>query len=113
MVLTDKSLLKEICYLAQKGRAAGISIVLATQRPSVNIISGTIKANFPGRICLKVASQIDSKVILDRSGGEKISGVGSALYLDGFNQNPILFKAPFVEDPELWVNSFFREIKYD
>ena len=102
-VLQDKGLQKEICYIAQKGRAAGIGIVLATQRPSVNIISGVIKANFPGRICLKVASQIDSKVILDRSGGEKISGVGTGLYIDGSNQSLKMFRTPYVEDIDKFI----------
>lgn len=103
-VLQDKTLQKKLCSIAQKGRASGISIVLATQRPSVNVVSGVIKANFPGRICLRVASQIDSKVILDKSGGEFLSGSGSAMYIDGKTSTPIYFKTPYIEDVYTFLN---------
>jgi len=73
-----------LCKLAQKCRAAKIHIILATQRPSVNIINGTIKANFPARIACRVASHVDSKVILDSSGAENLSGKGDALIRDNF-----------------------------
>lgn len=72
----------KLCRLAQKCRAARISIILATQRPSVNIINGSIKANFPARIACKVASHVDSKVILDASGAEHLLGRGDALLRD-------------------------------
>lgn len=71
-----------LCRLAQKCRAAKIHIILATQRPSVNIINGTIKANFPARIACRVASHVDSKVILDASGAENLLGKGDALVRD-------------------------------
>jgi S-DNA-T family DNA segregation ATPase FtsK/SpoIIIE len=71
-----------LCRLAQKCRAARIHIILATQRPSVNIINGTIKANFPARIACRVSSHIDSKVILDASGAENLLGKGDALVRD-------------------------------
>jgi S-DNA-T family DNA segregation ATPase FtsK/SpoIIIE len=71
-----------LCRLAQKSRAAKISIILSTQRPSVNIINGTIKANFPARIACKTASHMDSKVILDCSGAENLLGQGDALIKD-------------------------------
>lgn len=73
-----------LCKLAQKCRAARMHIVLATQRPSVNIINGTIKANFPARIACRVASHVDSKVILDSSGAEDLLGKGDALIRDNF-----------------------------
>jgi S-DNA-T family DNA segregation ATPase FtsK/SpoIIIE len=73
-----------LCRLAQKCRAAKIHLILSTQRPSVNIINGTIKANFPARIACRVASHIDSKVILDASGAENLLGKGDALVRDNF-----------------------------
>jgi S-DNA-T family DNA segregation ATPase FtsK/SpoIIIE len=72
----------KLCRLAQKSRAARICIVLATQRPSVNIINGSIKANFPARLACRVASHVDSKVILDATGAENLLGKGDALIRD-------------------------------
>lgn len=100
IVLQNKAIQKPLCSIAQKGRAAGISIVLATQRPSSSVISGLIKANFSGRICLRVASNVDSRVILDRSGGEKIMNIGEGLYLDQRLSEPKMFKSTFIEDPQ-------------
>ena len=80
--------------MAQKGRAAGISIILATQRPSASVISGLIKANFPGRVALRVASAVDSRVILDKSGAEKIDSIGTGLIVDANSSEPTLFRAP-------------------
>lgn len=86
LIMQDKGDLfyKNLCRLAQKCRAAKISIVVSTQRPSVNIINGAIKANFPARIACKVASHVDSKVILDGSGAENLLGNGDALLRDNF-----------------------------
>ena len=100
IVLQNPKIQKPLGYLAQKGRAAGISIILATQRPSANVVSGLIKANFPGRIALKVASSIDSRVILDSTGAEDISDPGVGLYLDGSMSEPMLFKSPYIENIE-------------
>lgn len=82
LVMQDKKIQNELCFLAQKGRAAGISIVLATQRPSASVISGPIKANFPARVAMRVTSLVDSRVILDSSGAEKLAKAGSGIYLD-------------------------------
>jgi len=79
---TDYQFFTKLCKLAQKCRAARMSIILSTQRPSVNIINGAIKANFPARIACKVASHVDSKVILDASGAENLLGRGDALLCD-------------------------------
>tara|TARA_Y100000310_G_C20608992_1_gene777005 strand:+ start:175 stop:1266 length:1092 start_codon:yes stop_codon:yes gene_type:complete len=104
IVLQDKDIQKSLCLVAQKGRAAGISIILATQRPSCRVISGLIKANFPGRVALKVASAVDSRVILDRNGAEKITDIGTGLYLDGRLSKPMLFRAPYITDIQREIN---------
>ncbi len=98
IILRDKKIQNSLCVIAQKGRAAGISIILATQRPSADVISGLIKANFSGRISLQVASYRDSLIILDQKGGEKLSGVGMGLYIDRNNLTPVLFRSPFIND---------------
>jgi len=97
LFLQDKSLEKPLCKLAQKCRAAGMSIVLATQRPSVKVISGLIKANFLGRISMRVSNSIDSRIVLDRNGAEKLKEVGTGIFIDE-KQKVSIFKSPFVED---------------
>lgn len=90
-----------IVRLAQMSRAVGIHLMLSTQRPSVNVITGLIKANVPARLALQVASQIDSRTILDGSGAEKLLGAGDTLYLSGDMPKPRRVQAPFITEQEV------------
>lgn len=90
-----------IVSLAQKSRAVGIHLVLATQRPEVKVITGLIKANVPGRIALKVNSQIDSRTILDQGGAEKLLGAGDMLYLSGDVSKPVRLQSAFISEAEV------------
>ena len=90
-----------IVRLAQMSRAVGIHLILSTQRPSVNVITGLIKANIPTRIALQVASQIDSRTILDMPGAEKLLGAGDMLYLGSEMAKPVRLQSPFVTDAEV------------
>ncbi len=94
-----------IARIAQKARAVGIHMIIATQRPTTNIITGTIKANFPARIAFKVSQGIDSKTILDRMGAQQLIGRGDMLYLAG--TEPIRVQCAFVDTPEVVdINNF-------
>lgn len=90
-----------ICRLAQMARAAGMHLIVATQRPSVDVITGTIKANIPSRISFQVSSQIDSRTILDMSGAEKLLGKGDMLYYPSNLSKPIRVQGAFVSDKEV------------
>ena len=88
-----------IARIAQLARAVGIHMIIATQRPTTSIITGNIKANFPGRVAFKVTSAIDSKTILDRTGANQLIGRGDMLYLNG--QEPVRVQCAFVDTPEI------------
>ncbi|HET8574684.1 MAG TPA: DNA translocase FtsK 4TM domain-containing protein [Candidatus Paceibacterota bacterium] len=90
-----------IVRLAQMSRAVGIHVVLSTQRPSVNVITGLIKANVPARIALQVASQIDSRTIIDMAGAEKLLGQGDMLYMSGEMSKPTRLQSAFVSEKEV------------
>jgi len=90
-----------IVRLAQMSRAVGIHLVLSTQRPSVKVITGLIKANIPARVALQVASQIDSRTILDMGGAEKLLGAGDMLFLSGEMSKPRRIQAPFISEDEV------------
>lgn len=99
MMTAGKEVEMPIARLAQLARAIGIHLVIATQRPSVNIITGVIKANFPGRIAFKVASKIDSRTILDAGGADQLIGRGDLLL--SLNSDIIRLQCPFVDTPEV------------
>ncbi len=101
MLFSPVEVEEKITRIAQKSRATGIHMVLATQRPSVNVITGLIKANIPCRIAFKVASQVDSRVILDLPGAEKLLGRGDMLYLPPDQAKPIRIQGAFVSDKDI------------
>ncbi len=101
MMTCRKDVEERICRLAQLARAAGIHLVVATQRPSVDVITGLIKANIPSRIAFKVSSYVDSRTILDRPGAEKLLGYGDMLYLPNGEFTPIRVQGCFLTDEEV------------
>lgn len=101
MMTASKEVEDAICRLAQKARAAGMHLIIATQRPTTDIITGLIKANIPSRIALSVMSQIDSRTILDTSGAEKLLGHGDMLYLPNGMPKPIRVQGCFVSTEEI------------
>ena len=101
MLQDKKNTEKKICRIAQLSRAAGIHLIIATQRPSTDIITGLIKSNFPSRLCFKVASVYDSRTILDTKGGETLQGNGEALLKTANNTDIIKLQTPFVSTEEL------------
>ena len=108
MLVASKEIENYIQKLSQMARAAGIHIIMATQRPSVDVITGTIKANFPTRISFQVTSKIDSRTILGEQGAEQLLGKGDMLYMSSANKI-IRIHAPFVSDNEIEkINDFLR-----
>lgn len=114
MLSYPKEISPLITSLTQKGRAAGIHLILATQRPDVKVITGTIKANIPARMALKTTSQIDSRTILDASGAEDLLGNGDMLYMASDNPRLVRIQAPFISVEEIKaVVSYIKEDHLD
>jgi S-DNA-T family DNA segregation ATPase FtsK/SpoIIIE len=111
MMLAPDEVERHICRVAQMGRATGIHLVIATQRPSVDVVTGLIKANFPARISFAVTSQVDSRVILDQGGAENLLGRGDMLFMSPQQAAPLRMQGCFVSDKEIdrlvdfWRNS--------
>jgi S-DNA-T family DNA segregation ATPase FtsK/SpoIIIE len=101
MMVVGKKVEELIARLAQKARAAGIHLILATQRPSVDVITGLIKANIPSRIAFQVSSRVDSRTILDQMGAETLLGHGDMLYLPPGTAIPTRVHGAFVSDDEV------------
>ncbi|HXF46770.1 MAG TPA: DNA translocase FtsK, partial [Burkholderiaceae bacterium] len=101
MMVTGKKVEELIARIAQKARAAGMHLILATQRPSVDVITGLIKANIPARISFQVASKVDSRTILDQMGAETLLGQGDMLYLAPGTGLPVRVHGAFVADAEV------------
>jgi len=106
MMLAPEETERTITRIAALARATGIHLVIATQRPSVDVVTGLIKANFPARIAFAVAGSVDSRVILDQPGAERLLGKGDMLYLSGDSPAPLRLQGVFVSDME--INNIVR-----
>lgn len=117
MMVAAQEIEDYICRLAQMARAAGMHLIVATQRPSVDVITGTIKANIPSRISFAVTSQVDSRTILDMSGAEKLLGKGDMLFYPSDIPKPIRVQGAYIDDEEVEeVVSFLKNqniVEYD
>ena len=117
MMVVGKDVEDSICRIAQKARAAGMHLIVATQRPSVDVITGLIKANIPSRIAFAVSSQVDSRTILDGAGAEKLLGMGDMLFMPVGAPKPTRIQGTFVRDEEISrVLNFIKQsatVQYD
>ena len=109
MMTSSKEVETAIIRLAQKSRAVGIHLILATQRPSVDVVTGLIKSNLPSRICFKVASKIDSRTVLDKIGGEKLLGMGDMLYQPPNSDTLERAQCTYVSDKE--INKIVKHLR--
>jgi S-DNA-T family DNA segregation ATPase FtsK/SpoIIIE len=110
MMVASDEIEGAITRLAQLSRAVGIHMILATQRPSVDVITGVIKANFPARISFKVASKVDSRTVLDMNGADKLLGKGDMLFLKPGASKPLRAQGSLVSDAEIErVTNFIKE----
>jgi S-DNA-T family DNA segregation ATPase FtsK/SpoIIIE len=111
LIMTNKDVEHSIVRIAQKARAVGIHLILATQRPQANVVTGLIKSNMPARICFKVASGMDSRIVLDQKGGELLLGQGDMLYLSPRSSKLTRAQGTLVDDKEIRrVVKFMREV---
>jgi S-DNA-T family DNA segregation ATPase FtsK/SpoIIIE len=101
MITAAREIEEPICRIAQMARAVGIHLILATQRPSVDVITGVIKANFPARMAYQVATRVDSRTILDGMGAEQLLGNGDMLYQPSGTPKPIRLQSPFISTEEV------------
>lgn len=109
MMVASSEVQDHIARITQKARAAGIHLIVATQRPSVDIITGTIKNNIPTRIAFMVASQVDSRTILDTAGAERLLGRGDMLYLGNGASQPLRLQGTYIEDEVERITDFVRQ----
>src|SRR5690606_15762077 len=111
MMMSPQDVESAISRIAQKARACGIHLLLATQRPSVDVITGLIKANIPTRISFSVSSQVDSRTIIDTGGAEKLLGKGDMLFVENGAGKTVRLQGPFVSDEEIErITSYVRTI---
>jgi len=110
MMVAQRNVEESLARLAQMARAAGIHLILATQRPSVDVITGVIKANFPARISFKVASKVDSRTVLDMNGADALLGKGDMLFIEPGSAKPVRAQGSLVSDAEIErIINFIKE----
>ena len=114
MMVAPNDVEESVIRIAQKARAAGIHLIVATQRPTVDVITGLIKANIPSRIAFGVSSQVDSRTIIDIGGAEKLLGRGDMLYLPVGNSKPLRIQGAYISDVEVeQIVTFIKDQQSD